>query len=139
MDDRILLAVYAIRQDSRSGAVELANRAALLLIEFCDGLHGEGFESELASLCRRLMSAQPGMAPLVNLCNEVMRAAEHPGVVYVQGKPQPATPAQAASNAALRFYAFLAHHPRRIANEMLPYIHSGSLILTHSSLSLIHI
>ena len=133
MDDRILLAVDAIRRDSRSGAVELANRAALLLIEFCDGPLGEGFESELVSLCRALMGAQPGMAPLVNLCNDVVSAAEQPGMVYVQGKPQPATPPQAASNAALRFYAFLAHHPRRIANEMLPYIHSGSLLLTHSS------
>ena len=91
------------------------------------------FESELTALCRALMGAQPGMAPLFNLCNDVVRAAVEPGVVYHQGRPQPATPAQAATNAALRFYAFLAHHPRRIANEMLPYIHSGSLLLTHSS------
>jgi translation initiation factor 2B subunit (eIF-2B alpha/beta/delta family) len=164
LDDRILLALDAIRRDSRSGAVELANRAALLLMEFCDGTYaareqqasslghpvddppravggvlrvlgggGGQFESELASLCRALIGAQPGMAPLLNLCNDVVRAAESPGVVYLDGKPQPATPAQAASNAALRFYAFLAHHPRRIANEMLPYIHSGALLLTHSS------
>jgi len=131
----MLHAVDAIRRDSRSGAVELANRAALLLKEFCDTTiaAGERFESELTSLCRTLIGAQPGMAPLVNLCNEVMRAAVEPGVVHLQGRPQLATPAQAASNAALRFYAFLAHHPRRIANEMLPYIHSGSLLLTHSS------
>jgi translation initiation factor eIF-2B subunit delta len=164
LDDRTLLALDAIRRDSRSGAVEIANRAALLLMEFCDGTFAAGeqhasglghpiddpprtvggllrvlgggggpFESELTSLCRALIGAQPGMAPLVNLCNEVVRAAESPGVVYLDGRPQPATPAQAASNAALRFYAFLAHHPRRIANEMLPYIHSGALLLTHSS------
>ena len=134
LDDRILLAVDAIRRDSRSGAVELANRAALLLMEFCDSPHAaERFERELAFLCRALIGAQPGMAPLVNLCDAVVRVAKRPGVVYIGGSPQPATPAQAASNAALRFYALLAHHPRRIANEMLPYIHSGALLLTHSS------
>ena len=133
MDDRTLLAIDAIRRDSRSGAVELANRAALLLIEYCDTYRAEAFERELTSLCRALIGAQPSMAPLLNLCNAVLRAAEHPGIVYPEGRPQPATPPQAASNAALRFYAFLAHHPRRIANEMLPYIHSGALLLTHSS------
>jgi translation initiation factor eIF-2B subunit delta len=136
LDDPFLLAVDSIRNDSRSGAVELANRAALLLMQFCDGWHtGDGaqFERELAALCRKVLDAQPGMAPLVNLCNDVVRAAENPGLVYVQANPQPATSAQAASNAALRFYAFLSHHARRIANEMLPYIHSGSLLLTHSS------
>ena len=166
LDDRILLALDAIRRDSRSGAAELANRAALLLMEFCDGTYaareqqasslghpiddplravggllrvlgggGGRFESELTSLCRTLIGAQPGMAPLVNLCNEVVRAAENPGVVYLDGRPQPATPAQAASNAALRFYAFLAHHPRRIANEMLPYIPISSAAATHHSSS----
>ena len=135
MDDRIRLALDDLRADSRSGAVALANRAALLLIEYCDRstLDDEAFQCDLASLCRTLVGAQPSMAPLLNLCTAVLAAAEHPGLVYPGGKPQQATPPQAASNAALRFYTFLAHHPRRIANELLPYVHSGALLLTHSS------
>lgn len=81
------------------------------------------------------MAAQPSMASLINLCNQVMQATEQASVIHVHGRPQRATVPQAASNAALRFTAFLAHHTRRIANEMLPYIHSGALFLTHSSSS----
>ncbi len=127
-------AVQQIAADHESGAVELANRAAQIIMRFCDEWHGddERFKSELIALCRNLIAAQPSMASLVNLCNDVLYATEREVVMYVQGKPQRATVPQAASNAALKFTAFLAHHRRRIANEMLPYIHSGSLLLTHS-------
>jgi translation initiation factor 2B subunit (eIF-2B alpha/beta/delta family) len=93
------------------------------------------FTRELAELCRQLMAVQPSMASIANLCNDVMHATERDEVIYLHGKPQPATMPQAASNAALKFTAFLAHHNRRIANEMLPFIHSGALLLTHSSSS----
>jgi translation initiation factor 2B subunit (eIF-2B alpha/beta/delta family) len=66
------------------------------------------------------------------LCNAVLHAADSEGAVYLHGKPQPATAPQRAANAAMRFRAFLAHHARRIANEALPYIRSGALLLTHS-------
>jgi translation initiation factor 2B subunit (eIF-2B alpha/beta/delta family) len=134
--DPILAAVDAIRQDSRSGAIEIANRAALLLMPYCDGWIGgdDGqFRRELATLCGKLLAAQPGMAPMVNLCNEVVQAAENPGLSHINGQAQTASAPQAASDAALKYYAFVAHHTRRIANEVLPYIHSGSLLLTHSS------
>ncbi|MEP7198706.1 MAG: hypothetical protein ABI874_02705, partial [Chloroflexota bacterium] len=128
-------AIQQLATDHQAGAVEIANRAASLIMQFCDDWEGGGdarFTAELADLCRRIMAAQPSMASLVNLCNDVLWATDKPSVVYIHGRPQPATLPQAASNAALKFYAYLAHHTRRIANEMLPYIHSGSLLLTHS-------
>ena len=120
--------------DEQSGAVELANRAAHLIMRFCDDWHGDGrqFKQLLIDLCRQLIAAQPGMTSVLNLCNEVLQATERDRIIVINGRPQPATEPQAASNAALRFTAFLAHHARRIANEALPYIHSGSLLLTHS-------
>ena len=121
-----------IHGDAQSGAVELANRAAALIMQFGGGWEGddEMFKTELADLCRRICRAQPSMASIVNLCNEVLYATERDG--FSHGWRQPTTAPHRASNAALGFTAFLAHHARRIANETLPYIHSGSLLLTHS-------
>ena len=115
--------------------VELAPFAASLVMQYCDSRSDSDerlFRRELAEFCRRLIAARPGMVSLWNLANDVMRAADKPGTIYVAGKPQAATVPQAASNAAHRFLAFLSHHARRIANETLPYIHSGLLFLTHS-------
>src|SRR5712692_5476031 len=106
MDETLLNAVASIQQDAHSGAVELANRAASLIMQFCDESHGDDdahFNAELAALCRQLMAAQPSMASLINLCNDVLWAAKREGVIYVHGQPQRATVPQAASNAALRF------------------------------------
>jgi translation initiation factor 2B subunit (eIF-2B alpha/beta/delta family) len=129
--------IRQIANDKLSGAVELANQAANLIMQFADFWEGDEttFTCELVELCRQLMAAQPAMASIVNLCNDVMYATEGEGIIYLHGKPQRATLPQAVSNAALKFSAFLAHHNRRIANEMLPFIHSGALLLTHSSSS----
>jgi translation initiation factor 2B subunit (eIF-2B alpha/beta/delta family) len=126
-----------IAADKHSGAFELANQAANLIMQFADFWEGDEatFKCELVELCRQLIAAQPSMASIVNLCNDVMHATEGEGVIHLHGKPQRATLPQVVSNAALKFGAFLAHHNRRIANEMLPFIHSGALLLTHSSSS----
>src|SRR5438270_7885939 len=124
-----------VAHEGPSGAVEHANRAANLIMRFSDDWPAGDlqFKPALIDLCRQLFAAQPSTASVLNLCNEVLQAIERERIIYLQGRPVPATEPQAASNAALRFTAFLAHHSRRIANETLPYIHSGSLLLTHSS------
>ena len=126
--------VREFANDQQSGSVALASRAANLIMRLCDEWQANDrqFKPALIDLCQQLIAAQPAMASVLNLCNDVLQATERDRVVYVRGHPQPATEPQAASNAALRFTAFLAHHARRIANETLPYIHSGSLLLTHS-------
>ncbi len=115
-------------------AVDIANGAAAALMQFCDHWQGDDahFLAELTDLCRELTAAQPNTVSLLNLCTEVLRATERETTIYVRGQAQRATLPQSASSAALKFTAFLAHHARRIANELLPYVHSGSLLLTHS-------
>src|SRR5438067_13889768 len=94
--------------DQNTGAAQIANRAANALIQFCDNWHGDEreFKPALVVLCRRLLSTQPGVASLLNLCHDVLQATERDSIVFVQGRAQSATPPQAASNAALRFTAF---------------------------------
>lgn len=115
-------------------AVDIANGAAAALMQVCDHWQGDDthFLAELTDLCRELTAAQPNTVSLLNLCTEVLRATERETTIYVRRQSRRATLPQAASNAALRFTAYLAHHARRIANELLPYVHSGSLLLTHS-------
>ncbi|MBI5877777.1 MAG: hypothetical protein HZB53_09010 [Chloroflexi bacterium] len=119
-------AIAGIAADRQAGAVELADRAAMVIMRMADEWTGddETFGSALVALCRALVAAQPGMASLLNLCNDVLLAVDGAGVT--------ATVPQRAADAALRYMAFLAHHARRIANEALPYIHSGALLLAHS-------
>ncbi len=139
-DSRVLAAVDAIANDRQAGAVELADRAAEIIMRTADAWTGDDgtFRADLADLCRRIVAAQPSMASLLNLCNDVLYAVDGADSVVIHGQPRPATSAERAASAALRFSAFLAHHTRRIANEALPYIRSGALILTHSHSSTVY-
>ena len=135
MSNPLQNAVAAWNNDRTSNTVELVSQAAGLLMQFCDEWNAgddERFKTELATFCLSLIKMRPGAAALWNLANDALHAADNPQPIPGPNGPRLLTPVQAASNAALRFLAFLGHHERRIANEMLPYIHSGSLFLTHS-------
>jgi translation initiation factor 2B subunit (eIF-2B alpha/beta/delta family) len=64
-----------IARDRRSGAAELALRAARALRGRLDR-PPEASSAELAAIARTLLNVQPEMAPLVRLANEVAFAAE---------------------------------------------------------------
>lgn len=139
-DAQVLSAVDAIARDRQAGAVELADRAAMLVMRTADEWSGDdySFRANVVDLCRRIAAAQPSMASLLNLCNDVLHAVDGADSVVIHEQPRAATSAERAANAALRFTAFLAHHTRRIANEALPYIRSGALFLTHSHSSTVY-
>src|SRR5689334_9898407 len=103
-------AVAAWNNDRTSNTVELVSQAAGLLMQFCDGRNAgddERFKTELAAFCLSLIKMRPGTAALWNLANDALNAAEHPLPIPGPNGPRPLTPVQAASNAALRFLAFL--------------------------------
>lgn len=61
-----------IRQDTRSGAAELAQKGAKLLLDALE----QGRGDEIRALARALIDAQPAMAPMFNLVNHLFHAIE---------------------------------------------------------------
>jgi len=71
--------LQAIERDRTSGAFELAGRAVqatLLLVKASADLPPERFLSRFSTFTRRLLQAQPSMAPLLNLVNTLWLALE---------------------------------------------------------------
>jgi translation initiation factor 2B subunit (eIF-2B alpha/beta/delta family) len=71
-----------IRNDNRSGASQIAEKAAHCLLAFVEGFQGRrqpDFMGELQAVGREIMNAQPAMAPLFNLVNDVLLKAERVG------------------------------------------------------------
>jgi len=69
----------SIRDDVRSGATDLTRRAALEIAAWAEhspAADPGDFWSEVTSVCRDLVRAKRGMAPLVNLASRVLAAAE---------------------------------------------------------------
>ena len=64
--------LQGIRQDSRSGAAQLAQRGAKLLLDALKQGKGE----EIRALGKALVDAQPAMAPIINLVNHLFQAIE---------------------------------------------------------------
>jgi len=74
-----------IRQDTRSGAAELAEQGAELLLDALK--QGQGME--IKALGRALLDAQPAMAPMLNLVNYLFHAIESiqdPQAIREKGK-----------------------------------------------------
>jgi len=72
-------AIERIRNDKRSGAGELAVMAARTLLMAADmdkPRNAEGYIKGLGDIAARLIAAQPSMAPILNLVNDVLIAAE---------------------------------------------------------------
>ena len=70
--------IHALAHDHRSGAAEIAARAATILIEFArrSGQPDPRLAYRLPELAEALHTAQPSMASLINLANLIQRAAE---------------------------------------------------------------
>ena len=71
--------VDAIRGDNTSGAAELARTAAIAVLEWTDrtaSMPLPTWKVELSTLASRLYMAQPAMAPLFHLVNEIQLALE---------------------------------------------------------------
>jgi translation initiation factor 2B subunit (eIF-2B alpha/beta/delta family) len=65
-------ALWEIRADTSSGAAEIAEQAARLLLEALQ----QGRADEIRVLGKSLIDAQPAMAPMVNLVNYLFHAIE---------------------------------------------------------------
>lgn len=113
--------------DNTSGAVEIATRAAEALVLFAgeaDAQDATSFLWQLVSTGKALIQAQPSMAPLSNLVNSV--------IASVQGARDVDSARRAASTTARDFGVKLHTRSRRIAQQALPLLPSGSSVLTHS-------
>lgn len=130
MHPQIRERIAAIAADNVSGAVELTRRAAEVLIdlpEFSDETSAEGFRQELVEIGWALAEAQPSMAPLLRLINEVLLAADRErelGALWL-----------AVQDTAQAFADALAQHTVAIARATLPLIPRGGTVMTLSSSS----
>ena len=119
--------VDKIRADNTSGAVELARMAAIAVLEWTEDTASMPLHpwiEELSGFVSRLYMAQPAMAPLFNLVNDILLAVGSPPV---QEALQPYV-----RRVAQAFLDQLTHmHERliRVALELLP---PGARILTCS-------
>jgi translation initiation factor eIF-2B subunit delta len=78
-------ALWEIKKDTSSGAAELAEQAARLLLDALK--QGQGME--IKALGRALIDAQPAMAPMLNLVNYLFHAIESiqdPQAIREKGK-----------------------------------------------------
>lgn len=104
MDARLAHAIDRIAGDRRSGAAELALAATDALLEWTRR-RPRPAGAELENLARALLRAQPAMAPLLRLANEVALAMDAP------------QPAGALGDALRRFRGILTRGPGRIARH----------------------
>jgi len=126
IDDQI----RAIRDDRLSGARELAQKGAQVLIALAKGSRAasrEEFQKELLKAGQALIKAQPSMAPLVNLVNKSLFALQEE-IDLEEAK-------RALLTTARGYADHLERSVERIAQEVLPLIPDGALVLTHSSSS----
>ncbi len=113
-----------IRGDHLSGATQLAERAAKFLLDYLKGwIEGE-LLVEIRSLGRDLVAAQPAMAPMVNLVNQLFRATEtledpleikRRGIAALEG-----------------FLDGLIKGTEKIREHALPLLKGKKVVVTHS-------
>ncbi len=119
--------IWSIGQDNISGAVELTRKGAevlALLSEETTAQETSQLLSELLSVGRRLIQAQPCMAPLFNLVNTVLSSVDPAGDAIEARKN--------AKAAAQAFAAALGTRGEKIGLEALSLVSDGSTVLTHS-------
>ncbi len=133
--DQFNQALAAIKGDTSSGAAELASSAARALAALGRGLVAHTADEVLCRLgraCRELIGAQPSMAPIINLANSVLAAAEE----VVRSGASAAAAAEAAERAALGFGTRLEENAQAtIAHccRLLESVGGASVaVLTHS-------
>jgi translation initiation factor eIF-2B subunit delta len=113
--------------DNTSGAAELARMAAIAVLEWTDqtaSMPPHAWKTELLAFAPGLYMAQPAMAPLFNLVNDILLAAES---TAVQEEPQPCV-----RRAVQAFLEQLTHMHKRMTTAALGLIPPDARILTFS-------
>ena len=109
-----------IREDNRSGAAQLAGKGAQLLLGVLKG----GKVGEIRTMGKALLDAQPSMAPMVNLVNQLFaaidvledqQAIKEKGIAAVQG-----------------FLHNLSAGPEKIKENALSLLEGKTKVMTHS-------
>ncbi len=120
MDRLLRQQLDALARDRRSGAAELALRAVTSLQSWLRR-HPKPTEQELLDIARALLRAQPSMAPLLRLANEVARAVDAKN------------PADSLVTAIAEFARVLRIAPGRIAQNFVKALpRRPGWIFTHS-------
>ena len=104
MDSKLKRELAAIERDRTSGAAELALRVVKAVLLWVRQNPDPG-ETELMEVARALLNAQPVMAPLVRLANEVALSIDEP------------TPVEALARSLSRFRGVLKTAPEQIARH----------------------
>jgi len=113
-------ALREIRQDTRSGAAELAEQGAKLLLDALK--QGQG--KEIRALGRALIDAQPAMAPMLNLVNHLFHA--------IESLEDPQTIREKGIAAVQGFLEGLLTGPEKIKVHALPLLQGRRRVMTHS-------
>jgi translation initiation factor 2B subunit (eIF-2B alpha/beta/delta family) len=120
-------ALAAISADNRYGAAQIAERAADLLLKRAaagEPPSPEAFRQELLATGWGLITAQPAMAPLVNLVNTVLwKVEESDTLAGLRG---------AVAQATDEFKRQIRQHALRVAEGALTLIADGAVVLTIS-------
>ncbi|HVA71724.1 MAG TPA: hypothetical protein VNF02_01330 [Candidatus Limnocylindrales bacterium] len=121
MDQRLRRDLDAIARDRSSGASELAQRACLALQQWL-GRRPDISRDELVAAARALLIAQPAMAPLLRLANELALAAGE------------SHPSQYLKPGLARFSSTMQRGPSRIARHFRDALGKGDpkIICTYS-------
>ncbi len=113
-----------IRDDNLSGATQLTQRGAKLLLEYLRSGDEEDLSVGIRYLARDLVAAQPAMAPMVNLANhlfQVIEVVEDPLEIRSKGIA-----------AVEEFLDRLSKGTGRIRDHVLPLLEGKKLVMTHS-------
>lgn len=121
MDQRLRRDLDAIAADRSSGAAQLAQRASVALQQWVRR-HPRISRGELLAVARALPVAQPAMAPLLRLANELALAAEE------------SVPSRYFARSLKRFSSALRAGPPRIARHFRSALRGGDkkIITTYS-------
>lgn len=127
VDSVLTRAIAEIATDKRSGATQIAERGADILLRRAstgEAASPDAFRQELLATGWALIRAQPSMAPLVNLVNAVLWKVE-------EGET-PHSLRTAVAQTTASFKRQLRHHAVSVAEGALALIADGSTIITLS-------
>ena len=130
MDTAFAHAISALAADKRSGAAQIAARAADILLRHTasgEATSPDAFREELLTTGWSLIQAQSTMAALINLVNTVLWKIEQHDTTHELH--------QAVIDATEQFKRQLKEHALRVAEGSLPLIVDGSTVVTISQSS----
>jgi len=123
LPDAVLDAIDQIRLDRLRGAAALAQQAAEALLAAVPAFAGVAPEAErdvVIELARRLVHAQPSMAPLVNLASALLWRSESAGLQ------------RAITETCREFLAGLEASAAAVRRHGAALIEDGACVITHS-------